>query len=202
MSPASALAAAGFIAAAVALLAVGPTGMWISALALGLGLGGVAALAGGAPSFLALGSVGASAALLVAVGSRVPGVSAGRWLLGNSPVVGRERVFDIRSLRLLLGLGGLLAARLLSGHLGAGTVSTQGPAFACLFAWEVGAIRVGTGRGPADLAVGALCAGMGSAAFLLLSSSGTAVGPALLAAGLPALALVLLARSAPWETGT
>jgi len=199
---AAALAGAGFIAAAVALLAVGAVGMWISALALGLGLGGVAALAGGAPSFLLLAAVGALAAGLLAGGGWVPQIASARWLLGNSPVVGRERVFDIRSLRLLLGLGGLLAARLLSGHLGAGTVSTQGPAFACLFAWEVGIIRAATGRGPADLALGALCAGMGSAAFLLLSSAGSAVGPALLVAGGPALALVVLGRSAPWETGT
>ena len=200
MTLASLLAAAGFLAAAVALLAVGPAGMWISALA--LGLGGVAALAGGVSSFLALAAVGALTSVIVAVGRLAPQFSSGRWLLGNSPVVGRERVFDIRSLRLLLGLGGLLAARLLSGHLGAGTVSTQGPAFACLFAWEVGIIRVATGRGPADLALGALCAGMGSGAFLLLSSSGTALGPAMLAAGGPALALVLLARAVPWETGS
>ncbi len=198
----SLLAAAGFVAAAVALLSVGPAGMWISALALGLGLGGVAALAGGISSFLALAGVGALSAALVAAGRWVPLIASGRWLLGNSPVVGRERVFDVRSLRLLLGLGGLLAARLLSGHLAAGTVSTQGPAFACLFAFEVGIIRVTTGRGPGDLALGALCVGMGSGAFLLLSSSGTAVATALLVAGGPAAALVLLARAAPWETGS
>ncbi|MHB8554414.1 MAG: hypothetical protein ACYDCB_01925 [Candidatus Dormibacteria bacterium] len=198
----SLLAAAGFVAAAIALLAVGPTGMWISALALGLGLGGVAALAGGINSFLALAGVGAVAAVLVAAGRWAPLIASGRWLLGNSPVVGRERVFDVRSLRLLLGLGGLLAARLLSGHLAPGTVSTQGPAFACLFAFEVGIIRVATGRGPSDLALGSLCVGMGSGAFMLLGSSGTAVATALLMAGGPALALVLLARAVPWETGS
>jgi hypothetical protein len=176
--------------------------MWLSALALGLGLGGVSSLEGGFTGFAILAAIGTAAAILIVASRWLPVLSSARWLLGRSPVVGRERVFDVRSLRLLVGIGALMAARLLSGHLAPGTVSTQGPGFACLFAWEVGIIRVATGRGPADLALGALCAGMGSAAFLLLSSSGSAIWTAVLAAGVPALALVILARAVPWETGT
>jgi hypothetical protein len=176
--------------------------MWLSALALGLGLGGVSALQGGFTTFAILASIGAITAVLIFASRWLPVFASARWFLGRSPVVGRERVFDVRSLRLLIGIGGLLAARLLSGHLAPGTVSTQGPGFACLFAWEVGIIRVATGKGPADLALGALCAGMGSATFLLLSSSGAAILTAVLAAAIPALALVVLARAVPWETGT
>lgn len=201
MSSVTLLAAGGFLAATLALLAVGPAGMWASALALGLGLGGVASLGAGWPGFAALAGCGALVAALVVAGRWLPSLASARWLLGSSPLVGRERVFDIRSLRLLLGLGGLMAARLLSGHLGAGTISSQGPAFACLFVFEVGLIRMATGRGPADLALGGLCAAMASATFLILSSAGTAMGPALLALAVPALGLALLARSVPWETG-
>ncbi len=196
------LAAAGFVGSAVALLSVGPRGLAASALAMGLGLGGVVSLTGGVPSFAVLGGVGGMACLLILALGRLPVIASARWLLGNTPVVGRERVFDVRSLRLLAGVGGLLAARLLSGHLAAGTVSTQGPAFACLFAWEVGVIRVATGRGPSDLAMGAFCLAMGTASFVLLSSARGTLPWVSLMVAVAAVPLVLLARSAPWETGS
>ncbi len=202
MTLAALLAGGGFLAAAIALLSVGPLGMAISALALGLGLGGVASLSGGVPDFSVVAGVGTGAAVLIATGRYFPGLASGRWLLGSSPIVGRERVFDVRSLRLLTGIGGLMASRLLAGHLGAGTVSTQGPAFACLFAWEVGVIRVATGRGPSDLALGALCVAMGSSTFLILSAPHSVLAISALVITLPAVALVLLTRTAPWETGS
>lgn len=201
MTEAALLAAGGFVAAAVALLASGPRGTWVSALALGLGFGGVAFLAGGLSSLAVPALVGTSCALAIWAAGAAPQRGALTRVLGRTPTVGRPRVFGERSFRLLLGLGGLLAARLLSGHLGAGTVSTQGPAFACLFAWEVGAIRLGTGRGPGDLALGALTIGMGASAFMLLDSGGSAWPMAALAAGGPALALALLAHAVPWEVG-
>ncbi len=201
MIGASLLAAGGFVAAAVALLASGPRGFWLSAVALGLGFGGVAFLAGGLASLAVPALVGLVCALMIGLGGRAERLTSLRWLLGSAPTVGRPRLFGQLSLRLLLGVGGLLAARLLSGHLGAGTVSTQGPAFACLFAWEVGVIRLGTGRGPGDLALGSLAIGMGAGAFILLDSGGTAWPAAALAAGVPALALGLLAHTVPWEVG-
>ncbi|HVD04322.1 MAG TPA: hypothetical protein VNF75_09375 [Candidatus Dormibacteraeota bacterium] len=202
MTVAALLAAGGFLGSAIALLSVGARGMVISALALGLGMGGVASLSGGVAAFFAVAGVGAAAAVLIAAGRFAPGLASGRWLLGRSPVVGRERVFDVRSLRLLVGIGGLMAARLLAGHLGAGTVSTQGPAFACLFAWEVGIIRVATGRGPSDLALGGLCVAMGTSTFLILSAPHSVLVIAVLTMAVPAIGLVLLTHAAPWETGS
>jgi hypothetical protein len=202
MIEAALLAAAGFLAVAVTLASVGPTGTAVSALALGLGMGGLASLTGGIDAFLTLSLLGALGFILILLGRRLPGLASAGWLLGRAPIVGRERVFDVRSLRLLAGVGGLMAARLLAGHLAAGTVSTQGPAFACLFAWEAGVIRVVTGRGPADLALGAFSAAIGTSAFMLLSSAHNSLGWAALITAVPAVPLVMLAWSAPWETGS
>ncbi len=194
------LAGGGFVAGAIALFSVGPTGMALSALALGLGMGGVASLSSGPTGFACLAGLGAAAALLVFVSGRLTWLDASDSLLGAGLVTDRPRVFGVRSLRGILGAAGLFAARLLSGHLAAGTVATQGPGFACLFVFEVGLIRIGTGRGPAELGLGGLCAGMGAAAFLLLSAPGSSLAVAVLASGVPALALVALGRATPWET--
>lgn len=193
------LSGAGFLAAAIALFSMGPTGIAVSALALGLGLGGVASLSSGPSGFACLAGVGLGAASLVLLSQRLWWLDPSGWLLGAGVAVDRPRVFGPRSLRAILGGAGLFTARLLSGHLAAGTVVTQGPGFACLFVFEVGLIRIGTGRGPADLSLGGLCAGMGAAAFLLLSAPGSALAIALLSAGVPALASVGLARATPWE---
>ncbi len=184
------------------MFSVGPSGIALSALALGLGLGGVASLSTGPAGFGYLAAVGAVAAALVLLGGRVGWLDWGNGLLGEGLVADRPRVFGERSLRAILGAVGLFTARLLSGHLAAGTVATQGPGFACLFVFEVGLIRVGTGRGPADLGLGGMCAGMGAAGFLLLSAPQSALLAAILAAAIPALALVALSRSRPWETTT
>lgn len=202
MIQAALLAAAGFLAVAVTLVSVGPTGTAVSSLAMGLGMGGLASLTGGVAAFLTLSGLGAMGFTLILLGRKLPALASAGWLLGRAPIVGRERVFDVRSLRLLAGVGSLMAARLLSGHLAAGTVSTQGPRFACLFAWEAGIIRVVTGRGPADLALGAFCAAIGTSSFMLLSSAHSTLGWAALITGVPAIVLVMLARSAPWETGS
>ena len=202
MIQAALLATAGFLAVAVTLVSVGPTGTAVSALALGLGMGGLASLTGGVAAFLTLSGLGAAGFVLISLGRMVPRLAGAGWLLGRAPIVGRERVFDVRSLRLLAGVGSLMATRLLSGHLAAGTVSTQGPAFACVFAWEAGVIRVATGRGAADLALGSFCAAMGTSAFMLLSSAHTSLGWAALIPAVPAVLLVVLAWSAPWETGS
>ncbi len=197
---ASFMAAGGFAAGGLVLLAGrGPLGLALSAAAMGLGLGGVASLTAGLVGFACLAAVGVGAAALVAAGARTPWLSSASWLLGSSITMGRSRLFGERSLRLLIGLGGLVGARLLSGHLAAGTILTQGPAFACLFAWEVGVIRLGTSRGPADLGLGAMCAGMGSAAFLLLEAPTRAFGTASLVAAATAAFMVLVAGANPWE---
>jgi len=194
------LAGGGFAAGAIALFSVGPTGMAISALALGLGLGGVASLSTGPTGFGCLAGMGAVAAILVFISGRYSWLDASGAILGPGAVVDRPRVFGVRSLRAILGAVGLFTARLLSGHLAAGTVATQGPGFACLFVLEVGLIRIGTGRGPAELGLGGLCAGMGAASFLLLSAPESSLAVAVVAAGIPALALVALGRATPWET--
>lgn len=194
------LAGGGFAAGAIALFSVGPNGMALSALALGLGLGGVASLSSGPTGFACLAGMGAVAALLVFLSGKLTWLDPSDSLLGAGVMVDRPRVFGIRSLRAILGAVGLFTARLLSGHLAAGTVATQGPGFACLFVLEVGLIRIGTGRGPADMGLGGLCAGMGAAAFLLLSAPGSSLAVALLASGAPAVALVALGRATPWET--
>ncbi len=200
MIGASVLAAGAFAAGAVALFSVGPKGMALSAFALGLGLGGVASLSAGPAGFLCLAGVGAFAGLLVLLSGRLRWLDVSGALFGMGIIVDRPRVFGVRSLRAILGAAGLFTARLLSGHLAAGTVATQGPAFACLFVLEVGLIRIGTGRGPGELALGGLCAGMGAAAFLLLSVPASSLPIAVLASGIPALSLVALGRSTPWET--
>lgn len=197
---ASALAAAGFLAGAIALFSVGTKGAAISSLALGLGMGGVASLSAGPAGFGCLAGVGAVTATLTVLGGRLRPLDVSDTLLGAGLPSRKPRVFGERSLRALLGAAGLFTARLLSGHLAAGTVTTQGPGFACLFVFEVGLIRVGTGRGPAELGQGGLCAGMGAAAFLLLSAPGTSLTTAVLAVGVPALVLVALVRATPWET--
>jgi len=193
------LAAGGFAAGAIALFSVGPIGMALSALALGLGMGGVASLSTGPTGFAALVGLGAVSAAMVLVSGLFPRLDPAAAIVGAAAVVERPRVFGVRSLRALLGAGGLFTARLLSGHLAAGTVATQGPGFACLFVVEVGLIRIGTGRGPAELGLGALCAGMGASAFLLLSSPGSSIAVALLACGVPSLALIAVGRATPWE---
>jgi len=194
------LAGGGFAAGAIALFSIGPSGMAVSALALGLGLGGVASLSAGPTGFACLAGLGAGAALLVTLSGRFPWLDVSDSILGVGVVADRPRVFGVRSLRAILGAAGLFTARLLSGHLAAGTVVTQGPGFACLFVFEVGLIRIGTGRGPAELGLGGLCAGMGAAAFLLLSAPGSSLAVAVLASGAPALALVAFGRAIPWET--
>ncbi|HVC22315.1 MAG TPA: hypothetical protein VNH82_02640 [Candidatus Dormibacteraeota bacterium] len=193
------MAALGFAAGAIALFSIGPEGMALSALALGLGLGGVASLSSGPTGFACLAGVGAVAALLIFLSGRLPWLDRSIALLGQGPVVERPRVFGIRSLRAILGAMALFTARLLSGHLTAGTVATQGPGFACLFVFEVGLIRIGTGQGPAEMGLGGLCAGMGAAAFVLLSAPGASLLVAVMACGIPALAMVALARATPWE---
>ncbi|MGH7609085.1 MAG: hypothetical protein ACREOD_03940 [Candidatus Dormibacteria bacterium] len=195
-----ALAAAGFAAGAVALFSTGAFGAALTALAVGLGLGAVASLSAGATGFATLASLGAAGALLIWVGGRLPVLNPAIRLLGPGLTAGKPRVFGERGLRAVLGGVGLFTARLLSGHLSAGTVTTQGPAFACLFVFEVGLIRIGTGRGPRDLGVGGFCAGMGAAAFIWLSLPTTVPAVALLCAGVPAGILVVLARATPWET--
>ncbi|MGH7642790.1 MAG: hypothetical protein ACRENX_07225 [Candidatus Dormibacteria bacterium] len=200
MNWAGVLAGGGFAAGAIALFSVGPNGMALSALALGLGAGGVASMSTGPTGFACLAGIGAVAALLLYLNASLPWLDPSRSLLGAGALVDRPRVFGIRSLRAILGAVGLFTARLLSGHLAAGTVATQGPGFACLFVLEVGLIRIGTGRGPAEMGLGGLCAGMGAAAFLLLSAPGSSLAVAALAAGIPALALVALGRATPWET--
>jgi len=197
---AAVLAGFGFAAGALALFSIGPRGMALSAAGLGLGMGGVASLSSGPIGFGSLAAVGLVAALLVLVSGRPGWPDPSRRLLGPGQAVDRPRVFGVRSLRAILGAAGLYTDRLLSGHLTAGTVATQGPGFACLFVVEVGMIRIGTGRGPAELGLGGLCAGMGAAGFLLLSVPGTALAVVLLAAAAPALALVALGRATPWET--
>lgn len=196
------LAAAGFLAGAVALFSVGSRGIAVTSLAVGLGIGGVSSLSTGPEGFWCLAGLGAAAALLIELSGRLPVLDLSARLLGARPVIEKPRVFADRSARAVLGAVGLFTSRLLSGHLTAGTVVTQGPGFACLFVLEVGLIRIGTGRGPADLALGGLCAGMGAAGFLLLSSPGSALVVALLAAGTPAVVLVALARSTPWEASS
>ncbi|HVB13424.1 MAG TPA: hypothetical protein VNH38_01535 [Candidatus Dormibacteraeota bacterium] len=200
MTWAGVLAGGGFAAGAIALFSIGPSGMAVSALALGLGLGGVASLSAGPTGFACLAGLGAGAALLVTLSGRFPWLDVSDSILGVGVVADRPRVFGVRSLRAILGAAGLFTARLLSGHLAAGTVVTQGPGFACLFVFEVGLIRIGTGRGPAELGLGGLCAGMGAAAFLLLSAPGSSLAVAVLASGAPALALVAFGRAIPWET--
>ncbi|HEY6537616.1 MAG TPA: hypothetical protein VI138_01080, partial [Candidatus Dormibacteraeota bacterium] len=194
------LAAAGFAAGAIALFSVGPAGMALSALALGLGLGAVASLSSGPAGFACLAGLGTAAALLIYLGSRWPWLDPSSALLGPGQVVDKPRVFGIRSMRAILGAAGLFTARLLSGHLAAGTVATQGPGFACLFVFEVGLIRIGTGQGPAEMGLGGLCAGMGAAAFLMLSAPGSSLVVAVLACGVPAAVMVALGRATPWET--
>jgi hypothetical protein len=197
---AGALAGGGFAAGAIALFSVGPTGMALSALALGLGLGGVASLSSGPTGFGCLAGLGGGAAILVYMSGRLSWLNVSDALLGPGVVADRPRVFGVRSLRAILGAAGLFTARLLSGHLAAGTVVTQGPGFACLFVVEVGLIRIGTGRGPAELGLGGLCAGMGAAAFLLLSAPGSSLAVAVLASGVPAVTLIAVGRATPWET--
>lgn len=194
------LAGGGFAAGAIALFSVGPTGMAISSLALGLGLGGVASLSSGPTGFACLAGMGGVAAILVYMSGRLTWLDPSAMLLGAGVVADRPRVFGVRSLRAILGAAGLFTARLLSGHLTAGTVATQGPGFACLFVLEVGLIRIGTGRGPAEMGLGGLCAGMGAAAFLLLSAPDSSLAVAVLASGVPALTIVALGRAVPWET--
>ncbi|MGC2192262.1 MAG: hypothetical protein WA751_07995 [Candidatus Dormiibacterota bacterium] len=200
MTWAGVLAGGGFAAGAIALFSVGPNGMAISSLALGLGLGGVASLSSGPTGFACLAGMGGVAAILVYMSGRLTWLDPSGMLLGAGVVADRPRVFGVRSLRAILGAVGLFTARLLSGHLTAGTVATQGPGFACLFVIEVGLIRIGTGRGPAEMGLGGLCAGMGAAAFLLLSAPDSSLAVAVIASGVPALTLVALGRAVPWET--
>lgn len=200
MIAAEALTAVGFAVGAVALFASGLLGASLSALCLGLGMGAVASLAAGATGFITLSCVGAAGALAIWVAERFPRIQPAPRLLGPSPATGKPRVFGERGLRALLGGVGLFTARLLSGHLAAGTVTTQGPAFACLFVFEVGLIWIGTGRGPRDLGVGGLCAGMAAAAFIWLSQPATSPGLALVVAGVPAAILLALAHATPWES--
>jgi hypothetical protein len=174
--------------------------MAISSLALGLGLGGVASLSSGPTGFACLAGMGGVAAILVYMSGRLTWLDPSAMLLGAGVVADRPRVFGVRSLRAILGAAGLFTARLLSGHLTAGTVATQGPGFACLFVLEVGLIRIGTGRGPAEMGLGGLCAGMGAAAFLLLSAPDSSLAVAVLASGVPALTIVALGRAVPRET--
>jgi len=196
------LAAGGFLAGAVALFSMGRRGISVSSLAVGLGVGAVSSLSAGPEGFWCLAGLGAAAAVLIELGGRLPFLEVSARVVGARPVTEKPRVFGDRSVRAVLGAVGLFTARLLSGHLTAGTVATQGPGFACLFIFEVGLIRIGTGRGPADLGLGGFCAGMGAAGFLLLSFPGSAMAVALLAAGTPAVVMVALARATPWETSS
>ncbi len=190
MSTPAWLALAATLSGVVAILGDGRRGVTAAAVALGLGGGGLASLAGGPAAFLVVLGPCLLAALAVGLGGRVRGAGHGR----PGPLPGAASgMFGARALRVAAGVAALLAARWLAAHLAAVLVVTPVPVFSCDFLWEVGIVRVALARSTLEIGLGVLTAAVATAAFLILGGGSGTLAVAALALAVPAGGCVVAA---------
>jgi hypothetical protein len=188
------LAAAGVVAAVIAMMVDGRRAVAITAVFLAAGMAPTAATFGGAPGVAVLG-VSALGAVAFAWG----GWAAGRrlpWVAGLDPGVPAfappEKLFGPRSIRAFGAAVAVPIASWVSFNVPVGQVTAvQGLLFPTAYAWTCGVIRLLVARNVEDLAVGITMVSLSTGTAWLLRSGTDSLSGAVLACALcPVAALI------------
>jgi hypothetical protein len=188
------LAAAGVVAAAVAMMVDGRRAVAITAVLLAVGMAPTAATFGGAPGVAVLGVSGFGAAAFAwggwAAGRRLP------WIAGLDPSVPAfapsDQLFGPRSIRAFGAAAAVPIASWVSFNVPVGQVAAvQGLLFPTAYAWTCGVIRLLLARNVEDLAVGITMVSLSTGtAWLLRSGTDSLPGAVLACALAPIVALI------------
>jgi hypothetical protein len=188
------LAAAGVVAAAVAMMVDGRRAVAITAVFLAVGMAPTAATFGGAPGVAVLGVSGFGAVAFAwagwAAGRRLP------WVAGLDPSVPAlapsGQLFGPRSIRAFGAAVAVPIASWVSFNVPVGQVAAvQGLLFPTAYAWTCGVIRLLLARNVEDLAVGVTMVSLSTGtAWLLRSGTDSLPGAVLACALAPIAALV------------
>ena len=188
------LAAAGVVAAAVAMMVDGRRAVAITAVLLAVGMAPTAATFGGAPGVAVLGVSGFGAAAFAwggwAAGRRLP------WIAGLDPSVPAfapsDQLFGPRSIRAFGAAVAVPIASWVSFNVPVGQVAAvQGLLFPTAYAWTCGVIRLLLARNVEDLAVGITMVSLSTGtAWLLRSGTDSLPGAVLACALAPIVALI------------
>ena len=188
------LAAAGVVAAAVAMMVDGRRAVAITAVLLAVGMAPTAATFGGAPGVAVLGVSGFGAAAFAwggwAAGRRLP------WIAGLDPSVPAfapsDQLFGPRSIRAFGAAAAVPIASWVSFNVPVGQVAAvQGLLFPTAYAWTCGVIRLLLARNVEDLAVGITMVSLSTGtAWLLRSGTDSLPGAVLACALAPVVALI------------
>ena len=188
------LAAAGVVAAAVAMMVDGRRAVAITAVLLAVGMAPTAATFGGAPGVAVLGVSGFAAVAFAwvgwATGRRLP------WVAGLDPSIPAlapsGQLFGPRSIRAFGAAAAVPIASWVSFNVPVGQVAAvQGLLFPTAYAWTCGVIRLLLARNVEDLAVGITMVSLSTGtAWLLRSGTDSLPGAVLACALAPIVALI------------
>jgi len=188
------LAAAGVVAAAVAMMVDGRRAVAITAVFLAVGMAPTAATFGGTPGVAVLGVSGFGAVAFAwagwAAGRRLP------WVAGLDPSIPAlapsGQLFGPRSIRAFGAAVAVPIASWVSFNVPVGQVAAvQGLLFPTAYAWTCGVIRLLLARNVEDLAVGVTMVSLSTGtAWLLRSGTDSLPGAVLACALAPIAALV------------
>jgi hypothetical protein len=188
------LAAAGVVAAVVAMMVDGRRAVAITAVFLAAGMAPTAATFGGAPGVAVLGVSGFGAVAFAwggwAAGRRLP------WIAGLDPSVPAfapsDQLFGPRSIRAFGAAVAVPIASWVSFNVPVGQVAAvQGLLFPTAYAWTCGVIRLLLARNVEDLAVGITMVSLSTGtAWLLRSGTDSLPGAVLACALAPIVALI------------
>jgi hypothetical protein len=194
------LAAAGVVAAAVAMMVDGRRAVAITAVFLAVGMAPTAATFGGAPGVAVLGVSGFGAVAFAwagwAAGRRLP------WVAGLDPSVPAlapsGQLFGPRSIRAFGAAVAVPIASWVSFNVPVGQVAAvQGLLFPTAYAWTCGVIRLLLSRNVEDLAVGVTMVSLSTGTAWLLRSGTDSLPGAVLACALAPIAALI----AGWLAG-
>lgn len=194
------LAAAGVVAAAVAMMVDGRRAVAITALFLAAGMAPTAATFGGAPGVAVLGVSGFGAVAFAwagwAAGRRLP------WVAGLDPSIPvlapSGQLFGPRSIRAFGAAVAVPIASWVSFNVPVGQVAAvQGLLFPTAYAWTCGVIRLLLARNVEDLAVGVTMVSLSTGTAWLLRSGTDLLPGAVLACALAPIAALF----AGWLAG-
>jgi len=194
------LAAAGVVAAAVAMMVDGRRAVAITALFLAVGMAPTAATFGGAPGVAVLGVSGFGAVAFAwagwAAGRRLP------WVAGLDPSIPAlapsGQLFGPRSIRAFGAAVAVPIASWVSFNVPVGQVAAvQGLLFPTAYAWTCGVIRLLLARNVEDLAVGVTMVSLSTGTAWLLRSGTDSLAGAVLACALAPIAALI----AGWLAG-
>jgi len=194
------LAAAGVVAAVVAMMVDGRRAVAIAALFLAAGMAPTAATFGGAPGVAVLGVSGFGAVAFAwagwAAGRRLP------WVAGLDPSIPAlapsGQLFGPRSIRAFGAAVAVPIASWVSFNVPVGQVAAvQGLLFPTAYAWTCGVIRLLLARNVEDLAVGVTMVSLSTGTAWLLRSGTDSLPGAVLACALAPIAALF----AGWLAG-